>query len=619
MQYNMDNFFTYVRRHKAEIIEEFRNPLAFCNAIASDIEQVSLPDHVRDVFSVAGPDDRDYAISSAYALLIGTERRKALSAYFTPPGLTSAVLDAASSFIDGVTNPSVLDPACGGGSFLTPMARDLVHIKRGQGNSAKEACKYVLRHLRGIEIDTGLATLSQTLLRKMLAREYDFTCTGPPEVVKRGDALSVSLQTKFDLVIGNPPYGRVRGRLADKILKAAGRANLGGHTNLYSLFLLRGLNWLKPGGGLVFVLPTSFVAGPYFAGLRHEIFSRAFVERIDLHEQRQNLFLGAVQDICLLMLRRREEGDDGTDEMSHPYELGYIDADGMRTRRGTGLARNEGEPWTLPVAHKVRVFPRRTGSSLNSEGKAFTLSDYGYRIRVGKVVPTRERKRLHRNRRKGDMPLLWASSIRPDGSFDFEAARRLGNALWYCPPNEGRVAYASSRSAVIVQRTSNRNQSRRLNAAMVPKRFRDEYSGGFVAENHVIVIEAMAGRPSLPPSTLVKVLNAGATNERFSAVSGSFSVSARLLQRLALPDPATVKALEPSRFEHGLRKLFDELGDVLAQAESSKAPRDTENTVDKPCNLESGLTVNEYSCFQRGAVARSQEIGGADIGKALVG
>ena len=599
----MDKFFTYVRRHRGKIIEEFTDALAFCNALASDIDKTGLPDHVREVFLAAEPDDRDYAISSAYALLMETGQRKVLSAYFTPPGLTGAVLDAASSFVDGVTDPTVLDPACGGGSFLTPMARNLIHLRCRQGNPAQEACKNVLRQLRGIEIDTGLATLSQTLLRKMLLREYSFARRGPLGVVRRGDALSVSLQNKFDLVIGNPPYGRVHDRLQDKILKAAGRANLGGHTNLYSLFLLRSLSWVKPGGGLVFVLPTSFAAGPYFAGLRHEIFSRSIVERIDLHEQRQNLFLGAVQDICLLVLRRREEGDDGNAETSHPYQLGYIDAEGIRTRRGTGLARCEGEPWTLPVAQEVRVFARCTDLSLGSEGKAFTLSDYGYRIRVGNVVPTRERKRLHRNRRKGDLPLLWASSIRPNGSFDFEAAGRLRNALWYRPPNEGCVSYASSGPTVIVQRTSNRNQSRRLNAAMVPKRFRDEYAGGFVAENHVLVIEAMVSRPALPPSILVKVLNAGATNERFSAVSGSISVSARLLQRLALPDPAAVKSLEPGCFEHGLRKLFDELGDILARAESSNASRDTENTVDKPCDLESGLAVNEDSRFKRGAFA----------------
>ena len=266
----------------------------------------------------------------------------------------------------------------------------MIDLKRRQGASAPDACTNTLHQLKGIEIDAGLATLSQLLLRRMLKREYGFVRKGALGVVKNGDALSISSKRTFDLIIGNPPYGKVRDRLEEEILNASGRASMGGHTNLYSLFLLRGLNWVKPGGGLVFVLPTSFVAGPYFAGLRHEVFSRAFVKRIDLLEQRENLFLGAVQDICLLVLRRREEGDDRIAETSHPYELGYIDADGVRTQRGTGLARSEGEPWTLPVAHEVCVFASRTAAPRDSEGKSFTLSDYGYRVRVGKVVPTRE-------------------------------------------------------------------------------------------------------------------------------------------------------------------------------------------------------------------------------------
>lgn len=599
----MDHFFAYIRKNKAGILKTFCDPLAFCTTLVTDLEEAGLPGSLRDAFYKAEPDDRDYAISGAYSLLMGTERRKTLSAYFTPPGLAGAVLDAASWFIDGVKDPTVLDPACGGGSFLTPTARHLIELRCRENTSVPNACRSVLGQVKGIEIDAGLATLSQTLLRKMLVREYGFARRGSLGVVKRSDALSISLPRKFDLVIGNPPYGKVRDRLERNILKTSGRANLGGHTNLYSLFLLRGLNWLKPGGGLVFVLPPSFVAGPYFAGLRHEIFSRAYVERIDLHEQRENLFLGAVQDICLLVLRRREEGDNGTTEPSHPYELGYIDADGVRTHRGTGLARTEGAPWTLPVAHEVRVFAPYTGSSRNSPAKMFTLSDYGYRVRVGKVVPTRERERLHMNRKKGDMPLLWASSIRPDGSFDFEAARKLGNALWYRPPTDKSTAYASNRPAVIVQRTSNRNQTRRLNAAIVPNRFRDEHAEGFFAENHVIVIEAVTTRPAVPPSILVKVLNANATNERFSAVSGSFSVSAQLLQRVALPDPANVKAIDSKRFEHSLRKLFDGLGEILAHAKPSEAARNIENAVNKASDLDSGPTVNEDARFERSAVA----------------
>ncbi len=599
----MNELFTYMRRKKGDILEKFGDPLSFCTALTSGIDETAFPINLQELLSNAEPDDRDYAISSAYALLMGSDRRKALSAYFTPPGLAAAVLDAASGFLEATENPTVLDPACGGGSFLTPVARHLISMKCRHGASAPEACARALQQMTGVEIDAGLAKLSEKLLRRMLEREYAVTRKGPLGVVKCGDALSVSLRGTFDLVIGNPPYGRVRNRIEESILKAYGRANLGGHTNLYSLFLLRSLEWVKPGGGLVFVLPTSFVAGPYFAGVRHEVFSRAVVKKIDLHEQRENLFLGAVQDICLLVLQRREESGVTTTDKPHPYELGYIDACGVRSRRGTGLARGNGEPWTLPVSHEVGITAEWRIGERGKESTPFTLSDYGYRVRVGKVVPTRERDRLHTSRRTGDLPLVWASSIRPDGSFDFEAAKRLGNALWYSPETEGSAGYTSTRPAVLVQRTSNRDQCRRLNAAMIPNRFRSEHRDGFVAENHVIVIEVGAGKPSVPPSVLAKLLNAAVTNERFSAVSGSFSVSAKLLQRLALPDPALVRALKANHFEHGLRELFDGLGEVLVHATHSDSPRNTENSVNKPRNMDSSLTVDQDSGLERGALA----------------
>lgn len=153
------------------------------------------------------------------------------------------------------------------------------------------------------------------------------------------------------------------------MLEAAGLANYGGHPNFYSLFLMRALDCVKPGGGLVFVLPTSFVAGPYFSGLRQEILDRADAVRTDLHEQRENLFVGAVQDVCLLTLRRHSAAVGRT---HHCYDVGVVDSDGLHKSIGSalvGLFRFDQRPnqaWTAkdqPVMAWPRVstnlrFPR---------------------------------------------------------------------------------------------------------------------------------------------------------------------------------------------------------------------------------------------------------------------
>src|SRR3546814_12099664 len=60
---------------------------------------------------------------------------------------------------------------------------------------------------------------------------------------------------------------------------------------------------------------------------------------------------------------------------------------------------------------------------------------------------------------------------------------------------------------------------------------------GYVAENHVIVLEPTSDTPAVSQEVLARLLNSEVVNTRFSAVSGSFSVSAKLLARLALPSP----------------------------------------------------------------------------------
>ena len=588
---------TFIRRNRLRVLANVE-PLPFCLGLADDrapgnigLAAVRLLETLRD-------DARDYAISSAYALLIDPDRRKQLSAYFTPPALTAAAMQAAAPYLDNIQNPSVLDPACGGGSFLVPTARRLIAARITRGLSPRKACAAALSHLRGIELDPGLATLSRKLLANMLVREHAFTDRRPVDVVRVGDALLKKIGSRFDVVVGNPPYGRVHQRVEATTLARAGRANLGGHTNLYALFLLRALDWVKPGGGLVFVLPTSFVAGPYFSGLREELLDRAKVIRIDLHEQRDNLFIDAIQDVCLLTLQRLEEGQRCKDPAVNTYELGVIDASGPRKLLGSAQASPGGEPWTLPVP--ACSLPQKAWHSPQRQVQMFTISGYGYRTRVGKVVPTRERKRLRTKRGKRSLPLIWASDVRPNGTFVFGSGQRFGNAIWYDPPPNS-VVHATRRPAVLVQRTSNRDQRRRLNAAAVPASFRADYrEHGFIAENHVIILEATSERPAISPKTLAAVLNSTVANERFSAVCGTFSVSAKLLERLALPDPKEIPHWNASKFEVLLRSAFKAMSHILAPLQATGDPQ---NTIYEPGDLNDSAPIDEDASFKRRAVA----------------
>lgn len=546
---------SFVREHREAILKRFE-PADFCLAMIDDRDHPDLVTEARALVVPLEPDVQDYAISSAYARLIGEDVRKALSAYFTPPALAAATLAAVSELADPAQELRILDPACGGGSFLVPTARLLIGRRIMQGQAPAQACAEVLEQLRGIEIDAGLARISAALVKRMIQREWDIE-VDTRDLVLCANALTATLPATFDIAIGNPPYSKVWRKGAEDAKALAGRADLGGHTNLYALFVIRTLDWLRPGGGLAFVLPTSFVAGPYFAGLREEILERAEVVRLDLHQQREDLFLDATQDVCLLVLRRKHLNSPAH---SGPYTLGLIDAAGNRTVLGTADTPAGGEPWSLPVP---AMEPGAGHHQLVATVPEATIADYGYRMRVGKIVPTREGDRLYADAAPGRLPVLWASDVRPDGSFAFQSGTRTSDAAWYAPVDPAKVLYASFGRSVLVQRTSNRDQQRRLNAAAITPEFAAKHvERGYVAENHVIVIEPIPGEVAVAPEVLAALLNSAAINRRFSAVSGSFSVSARLLARLALP-PAEALPSDPDDVDDQLPALLAAIDGIL--------------------------------------------------------
>lgn len=545
----------FVREHREAILEQFE-PADFCLALIDDRDHPDLVTEARALVVPLEPDVQDYAISSAYARLIGEDMRKALSAYFTPPALATATLAAISELANTAQQLRILDPACGGGSFLVPTARLLIERRVMQNQAPEQACADVLEQLRGIEIDVGLARISAALVKRMIRREWDLD-VDTSGLVLCANALTAILPATFDVAIGNPPYSKVWRKGAEDAKALAGRADLGGHTNLYALFVIRALDWLRPGGGLAFVLPTSFVAGPYFAGLREEILDRAEVVRLDLHQQREDLFLDATQDVCLLVLRRKHPNRLAEPK---PYTLGVIDAAGNRTVLGTADTPAGGEPWSLPVPVMEPGFGHH---QLVATAIEATIADYGYRMRVGKIVPTREGDRLFADVAPGRLPVLWASDVRPDGSFAFQSGTRTSDAAWYAPVDPTKVPYASFGRSVLVQRTSNRDQQRRLNAAAITPEFAAKHAErGYVAENHVIVIEPIPGEVAVVPEVLAALLNSAVINRRFSAVSGSFSVSARLLARLALP-PAEALPSDPEDIEDQLPALLAAINGIL--------------------------------------------------------
>jgi len=326
--------------------------------------------------------------------------RKSLGQYFTPKSVREALL---SRLPNTIRNPKVLDPGCGTGEFLI---------------TAKKYFKNP--ELCGWDIDKKLINIAKELV--------------PKANLKHTDALLNQDYDKYDFVIGNPPYYEFSP--SETIKKRFGNI-MNGRVNIFSLFICQGINWLKEGGYLAYVVPPSMNNGAYFLKLRKFIVDNSNIEYLHILRD-PKMFHGALQSTMLLILKKGKNNGD------------YL-------FKKNGILIFSEDPKYLEKAFENKI----------------TLHDLRYEVKTGRLT-WNQNKHLLTNNSKGNIPLIWAHNITPEGlKFPIISDERPQ----YVKRNDFDVG-----PAIVVNRITGTVKSAKLKSAIIPPGMK------FIAENHVNVI-----------------------------------------------------------------------------------------------------------------------------------
>ena len=353
----------------------------------------------------------------------------------------------------------------------------------------------------------------------------------------------------FDLVVGNPPYGRIK---LSPELREKFRRSLFGHANLYGVFTDLALRLTRPGGVIAYVTPTSFLAGEYFKALRGLLGREAPPVSIDFIANRRGVFADVLQETLLATYQRG--GDPGAGRVHHISE--GSDGSIKTTTAGTfNLPGNPGQPWLMPR--------NETQNALLSQAGMLPcrLADYGYKVSTGPLVWNRHKPSLRDRPGQGRYPLVWAESVRSDGVFEFRAEKR--NHKPYFEPTAKENWVVTDFPCVLLQRTTAKEQCRRLIAAELPAAFIEEH-GAVVIENHLNMIKPLNGGPRVGPAALAVLLNSNVVDQVFRCINGSVAVSAYELGALPLPAPKDMNKIErlmkkrakPETLERAVERLY---------------------------------------------------------------
>ena len=440
--------------------------------------------------------------------------------------------------VSGLPLPGLVrDPACGGGALLLPPLRQ--HLSALAQADPRVTLAGLPRFIDGVDADPSAVWITNVVLAAellpLLSRIPAAKRRPLPRLARVGDGLAPADRAARAIVM-NPPYGRVRLDAGERDRWAR---YLYGHANLYGLFLGAALESFDDDGVLAALVPTSFLAGRYFASLRREIARDAPLCDLTFVEQRGGVFAGVLQETCLAVFSRRP-----------PRRTTIASVNGCVMDVAKVASPRGSAPWVLP---------RRADDAHVAAAAAtmpLTLAEAGWKVSTGPLVWNRRRADLRPEQSAHSARVVWAADL--DGGRLHQDPSR--DALrWLDLRENDPVVMLLAEPAVLVQRTTAPEQSRRVVCVDLTPELLHEWGGAVVVENHVNVLRPARRAPLVSRPTLTAVLATKTLDRLTRCISGSVAISAYELESLPLPSADVLRTWEGVRgdeLEHAVAAAY---------------------------------------------------------------
>lgn len=249
-------------------------------------------------------------LGNLYEVINTTEMKKRFGQVYTPEEVVDYMVEEAEieSMLEAKSEIKILDPSCGAGIFLVKLYRKLKHI------SEKFDCfserDMLERIIWGVDIDFFSVYISKVSLwiESKLSSELN---------VGLKDILTEDLQTRFDLIIGNPPY--IGAKKLDSEYKAELRKIYSevyeDKSDISYCFFKRGYELLNKAGKIEIITSRYFLEALYADKLRLYITKSYGIERI-LDFYGENIFRGIA--ISPLVIKLKKDSDTSSFIYSRP-------------------------------------------------------------------------------------------------------------------------------------------------------------------------------------------------------------------------------------------------------------------------------------------------------------
>jgi len=447
----------------------------------------------------------------------------ALGQFFTPVAVARIMADLVRLPESGTLR--VLDPGAGSG-MLSAAVVDRVRRERPN----------VRVTVTAVELDERLwPALTETLADCESAG-------GVRTSLVKNDFVQWALHTdeRFDLVIQNPPYHKIRARSAlDADLRSAGIAV----PNIYAGFMALGTLLVNTGGQQVSITPRSWMNGTYFGQFRRTLLASFGIDAIHTFHSRSEVFgdLGVLQETIIV-------------SATHGSQPETVRLSSSVDHRDAPAARHV--PASQVVTGDFVFVPASAQDAEAVEWMAcarYTLAELGLTVSTGRVVDFRAREYLMQEPSDGAAPMVYPANITQQRVFHPRSSVRKPQWFHAAETVHSKLLIPAG-TYVLVKRFSAKEENRRLVAAVWSDDSRqpafDNKLNYIHCSGHGLEQQVAAG--------LAVWLNSKPVDDYFRVFSGHTQVNAGDLRQMRFPSLDQLRRLGESTHdpEEAIRRVM---------------------------------------------------------------
>lgn len=441
----------------------------------------SLPEEIKQELRALKCEFECFAeIIDLFSMLQYRNDKKLFGQYYTPDYLVEKVIKTSGIGFHDLETSKIADPACGSGAFLRGMLLKL--FKRNI--SVEKICEIVNSNFFGYDINPFAVFLCKmTLLLTIIDQ-----CKTSDEIIavseiinlhniKNVNTITTIIEEKFDFIVGNPPYFKLKNSLVK--IDHCYKEILNGQGNIYVLFIYWSLLHIREKGHINLIIPQSIRSGNYFDNIRTELSKLSIKEIIAIDSRNRNQVFNDAEQAVLVIHIKNELAKKGSKTRV------LISSDGRTTNIAGVFKQNEiisQESITLPIDE----FSNNVVQKIKNKFKKFSEVESELIFGNGLFVWNQNKQSLS-NCADGKYPIIYANYI-TRRNFVFQPDKNNQSVIRgrkpYCQPNEKLQNFIYSGERLVIKRTSGIENFHRINSCIISKEFLAIHNQYFI-ENHV--------------------------------------------------------------------------------------------------------------------------------------